>query len=336
MKHKRRLLSEVLFRTGTLHALKRVLRDRVVVLNYHRIRPDDEGFSTPFDDGVYEPTVSQFDAQMRWLKQHLRVLTEAELIDGLRAGRGPGEMCVLITIDDGYRDSFTRAYPVLRNHRVPAIFFVPSALIELRRVGWWDRLAYILKKSAKGQLTFEGRTLDLTHGREEAFRFLKQRMIDQMSYGRGNLLDDLAQAAAVDPPNRPDQDRELMTWEQLAEVRQHDIAIGSHTHNHPILSRLTVEQQREELTVSKALITRRTGGPVRSIAYPTGGREHFNAETRRIAKEVGYELGFSFYSGYNRWSTTNAFDVRRTAVTEYDQIGLAGAVILPELLSWSG
>ena len=32
--------------------------DSLVVFNYHRIRPDDPGFTTPFDDGVYRQTIN--------------------------------------------------------------------------------------------------------------------------------------------------------------------------------------------------------------------------------------------------------------------------------------
>lgn len=333
MQGKKQLLAEVLFRTGTLHAIKGLLRDRVVVLNYHRIRPDDASFSTLFDDAVYGPTVSQFEDQMLWLKQTVRILSEAELIEFKHARRGPGEMSVVITADDGYLDNYTRVFPVLRRHRIPAIFFIPSSFIESRRLGWWDHLAYLLKRTAKQQITYDGRALDLVQRRDEAFAFLNRTIIDQMRGLAHSLLDDLAQICEVDPPSAQAQDRELMTWEQLQEMHQHDIAIGSHTHTHPILSGLDPERQREELTVSKELIQRRVGCAVRSVAYPVGARAHFTAETQRIAKQSGYELGFSFYSGPNRWTSMDPFDVRRVGARD-DRVGLAGAAILPEWLSW--
>jgi peptidoglycan/xylan/chitin deacetylase (PgdA/CDA1 family) len=35
-----------------------------------------------------------------------------------------------LSFDDGFRNNFTNAYPILKKHGVPAIFFVPSSLIE--------------------------------------------------------------------------------------------------------------------------------------------------------------------------------------------------------------
>lgn len=333
MKHKRRWLSEILFQTRLLHATKAALRDRVVVLNYHRIRPDEANFQTSFDDGVYGPTVSEFDAQVGWLKQNVKLISEAELIDALQTRRGPGEMCVLITTDDGYRDNYTRAFPILRKHGAPAIFFVASALIESRRLGWWDQLAYLLKHATATQFTHRGKSVDLESDGKSAFDFFAREIIERMPGEPEVLLAELSRACDVPLPTDSAQDAELMTWQQLREVRQHAVAIGSHTHSHRVLSRLSREQQREELTHSRALIEERIGGPIRSIAYPTGGRAHFTAETQQVARDVGYEAGFSFYSGYNRWPTMHAFDIKRVAVEYHDSIGVAGAAVLPELLT---
>lgn len=334
MRHKRRWLAALLFQTGTLRAVKELLRDRLVVLNYHRVRPDDPDFTAPFDETVYGPTESQFDAQIAWLKRHVLVLSEAEVIECIRSGRGPGELAVVVTTDDGYRDNYTRVLPILDAHRVPAIFFIPSGMIDARRLGWWDQLAYLVKRTHKGTLTYEGTTVDLVDGRREALDVLRRRLIERMPDGCDAALAELARICEVEPPNAADQAAELMTWEQIREVGARGVAIGSHAHSHTILSRLDAERQRDELTLSRALIAERTGINVRSIAYPTGGRDHFTAATQRIAKDVGYEAGFSFYSGYNRWPTLSPFDIRRATVNFHDRTGIAAAAILPELLGW--
>jgi peptidoglycan/xylan/chitin deacetylase (PgdA/CDA1 family) len=329
-------LAAILFRTGTLQALRPVLRDRVVVLNYHRIRPDDPDFQTPFLDEVYGPTASQFDEQMSWLKRHTRLLNEAEMIECLQARRGPGEMSVLVTFDDGQCDNYTLAYPILKAHRVPAIFFVASGLIESRRLGWWDQLAYIIKRTAKRQIVFDGETFEMRQNRLDAISRLGLIVIERMSDPDRTPVEELAGLCEVELPDRRQQDAELMTWEQLREVRHHDIAVGSHTHTHLVLSRISPQRQREELMLSRAMIGERLGCAVRSIAYPNGLRQDFSQETQRLARELGYEIAFSHYSGYNRWPTMNPFDVRRTQPPYDDRIGAAAAAIAPEFFCVSG
>ena len=84
---KKHLFAKLLYDTKALALLAPTGGDNLIVFNYHRIRPDDPSLPTPFDDGVYGPTASQFQAQMRWLKQHRKVLSEQELIDGLQTGK---------------------------------------------------------------------------------------------------------------------------------------------------------------------------------------------------------------------------------------------------------
>jgi peptidoglycan/xylan/chitin deacetylase (PgdA/CDA1 family) len=49
-----------------------------------------------------------------------------------------------LSFDDGFRNNFTNALPILIKHKVPAIFFVPSTLIE---ANWSDTYNYCLKKT---------------------------------------------------------------------------------------------------------------------------------------------------------------------------------------------
>lgn len=80
----------------------------------------------------------RFSLQMAWLKgRRYHVLSLNEYLDYRRQSCPPPERSVVITIDDGYREVLTRAYPVLRRHGFPATVFLPT-----RRMGAcndWDR-----------------------------------------------------------------------------------------------------------------------------------------------------------------------------------------------------
>ena len=322
-----------MFNTGALSVVKRCLPERLIVLGYHRLPPADPGWTpAPFSD-EYGPTEAEFVAQLQWLKDNVHLVSEAEAIDRVHRGKGPGMMSVLLTFDDGYIDNYTRAYPILKRMGVPAVFFVAADQIERRTLGWADNIAWAINRSKKASFTYEGATHDLTGDRYDVILQFHRKMKKEMHLGK-TLVEDLFEVCDVEPPSREVQDAQLMTWAHLAEVQQHDIAIGSHSHTHPILGTLTPDEQREELAKSKALIEHRLGRRVRTIAYPVGGQTHFNEHTERIAEECGYELGFSFYSGFNTWKTVRPYDVRRTALQDMDEICLAGATILPELLTW--
>ena len=88
-----------------------------------------------------------------------------------------------------------------------------------------------------------------------------------------------------------------ISWEQLAEMRDAGVEIGSHTVSHSSLTATKGRSEdeyvawlRHELIGSKEIIERELGVKVRTIAYPYG---HHNEAVRRIAKEAGYEAAFS-------------------------------------------
>jgi len=112
------------------------------------------------------------------------------------------------------------------------------------------------------------------------------------------------------------QDAELMTWDEIRELRNGGMSIGSHTNTHTVLATLPGEEQRRELEESKAALEERLGAPVRSIAYPVGTPAHFTAETCRLAQEAGYEAAFSFATGTNSWPRIHRFAIGRVSAPD--------------------
>ena len=103
-------------------------RLRGVVIVYHSIGRVPR--SAPFWNGFVR--LERFEAQMAYLARRRRVVTLDDLL-GHASAEGPPR--VAITFDDGYRNVFRHAVPVLRRYGFPAAFFVPTGWIGSRR-GW--------------------------------------------------------------------------------------------------------------------------------------------------------------------------------------------------------
>jgi peptidoglycan/xylan/chitin deacetylase (PgdA/CDA1 family) len=333
MQGKKELLSKLMFRAKLLALLKEMRRDILVVFGYHRIRAHLDSAQTPFADDVYGQTAEEFDDHVAWLKENVHVLSEEELIACTESGMRPGRLGVALTFDDGYADNYTLAYPILKKHGVPAIFFIPSKLIEERMLGWWDLIAWILKRTDKPSIVWEGRTFHLPSERDDAIRHFHRMMQLEPQSSTQDLIARLGELCGVEPPDPAVRHKELMTWEQLREVARDGIAIGSHTHSHRVLATLDERAQREELEQSKAMLEEKLGQPVRTIAYPVGGYRHFTEQTRRMARETGYKLGFSFCTGINRWGDISPYDVKRLGPPLSVSM-LASTTVLPEVFDW--
>lgn len=84
-----------------------------------------------YGNNTLSVTPENFDRQMRYLKQHgYTVISLDRFVDGLKNGRTFKRNTVVITVDDGYRDNYQYAYPVLRKYGFPATIFLWAANVD--------------------------------------------------------------------------------------------------------------------------------------------------------------------------------------------------------------
>jgi peptidoglycan/xylan/chitin deacetylase (PgdA/CDA1 family) len=103
----------------------------VPILMYHRINVVTP--STPAASRGLTVHPADFARQMTWLKrQGYRTITQRELFEALMCGRRLGPRPIMITFDDGYRDTFFKASPVLKRLGMRATAYVVSGRISGR------------------------------------------------------------------------------------------------------------------------------------------------------------------------------------------------------------
>ena len=102
----------------------------------------------------------------------------------------------------------------------------------------------------------------------------------------------------------------FVNLEQLKEMQANGIDIQSHTVNHKDLRNMSLQQARDELISSKAVLEDRMQHPVRYIAYPGG---FANKDIDTIAEESGYHMAFNVKAG-NVEPGQDLFNLPRQAV----------------------
>ncbi len=312
MKNKKYLLSAFLEKTRLLNMLDLLSGNTLVIINYHRIYGDR--LETKFDSGVFGPSVTEFDRQMAFLSKHANLLSEDEVVRLARSAEPLPKKSALITFDDGYKDNYELAVPVLQKYRVPAIFFIPTDSIENTNIGWWDIIAYFIKHTGKEAIPFNGTYLKLStpEQREKVTRLLVTHMGTTKYEESINFLTELSLLCEVDFPSRNTQAQELMNWDQIKEIANTKLlSIGSHTVSHRVLNTVSDEEELQELQDSRAFLQNKLGHEIKSIAYPVGGYRHFSDRTKNNARKAGYSIGFSFNTGVNYHHITDAFNIKR-------------------------
>jgi peptidoglycan/xylan/chitin deacetylase (PgdA/CDA1 family) len=103
---------------------QRILKRKVVVLLYHRVSDDARDNLTV--------GIEQFDRQMAMVRRHCHVVSIEQMLNG-GAAQPARKPIVCVTFDDGYRDNYDHAVPILLRHQVPASFFVCTDIIGTNR-----------------------------------------------------------------------------------------------------------------------------------------------------------------------------------------------------------
>lgn len=314
---RRNLLASTLSATGVLRVLECFpRRPQLLVLNYHRI---GDAASSPFDPGVFSTSAEGFDEQIASLKAKYEFATVDEALNIIEGKVSIEKMKVLVTFDDGYRDNFQLAFPVLKKHQVEAVFFLTTAAIATGTVPWWDEIAYLAKRQAPASLriTYPHETqFDLSPDHfPNSLRDLLRVFKSVENQDPGRFLAELR--TAVGFAGEELQADLMMSWDDARAMAAAGMHIGVHTHSHRILSKLNFDEQVHELRHCREIIEHEVGKPALLLSYPVGARDSFNADTVNAARTVGMRAGFSFYGGTNLRGHLTPFDVKRVAFDSY-------------------
>ncbi|HXX68223.1 MAG TPA: polysaccharide deacetylase family protein [Polyangiaceae bacterium] len=292
----------------------------LTVLTYHRVA--DLSGSSELDDGVVDCSPAQLGRQMAFVKRWFDIVTTEDLrafaCERASLPRNP----LLVSFDDGYRDNHDVALPILLREGVRATFFVATDYIERRRLYWWDRVSLVIRRSRKQQLKLtypkvEDLPLDGPTEKERAVRRVQRIIKDDRCLDLVRLLDEVERAADVclsSDEERGLADALIMTWDHVAALRAAGMDVQSHTHTHRVLQTLGPGELDRELRVSRALLERVLGAPVRAVSYPVGRSVRTSPEIVLAVQAAGYELGFSNGTGVNGIRSFDPFDVRRVAM----------------------
>jgi peptidoglycan/xylan/chitin deacetylase (PgdA/CDA1 family) len=314
------------------------LRNPPAILLYHRV------LSLQSDPQWLAVAPERFDQQLKLLREEFVPISLSELLVRVACG-DVSNRAVVVTFDDGYADNLEFALPLLEKHRVPATFFITSGQINTKQEFWWDELEAILLMPNRlpeelslriGGKTFQWsldsaavyspadwerhRSWNATHPDNPTERHsLYQAMCGRIRVlplaERWSTLQALRAWAGTDGKPRPTH--HAMTRAELARLATSPLCeVGAHTVHHPSLGALPVEEQKQEITLSKQHLEAITGKPVKTFSYPFGTREDHSVATVELAKQAGFHAACSNFPGWIK-RRTNAFQLPRFVVRDW-------------------
>src|SRR5207244_13385113 len=87
------------------------------------------------------------ERQLAWIGRHFRFISLDELCPRLECGESFDEPVAAITFDDGYRDVYDHAFPLLKRKGIPWAVFVVTGLIGTSRLQSYDKLYLLIARA---------------------------------------------------------------------------------------------------------------------------------------------------------------------------------------------
>ncbi len=312
-------IKNILLRTGYIIGLFDLLRyharNRVNILMYHRFSAGPEPFKID---------QRRFEKQLQFFRKKYNPISLADYTDAIEGRKTLPTNSLVLTIDDGYLDNYTVAFPLLKKYQVPATVFLATDFIDKGAWLWPMKLMYILQntplKTFHLSLNSHRREYRVdtfaTWHRTQLAIFHHLRTMDDND--KNGFLDALAKDLNVEVPERSGGDFTALTWSQIREMQSQGVEFGSHTCSHPILARIDKDRLEFETHESKRLIESRLQVPVDSFCYPNGQPEDFNGSVVESVKRAGYKCAVTTVYGTNNILTREPYALKRKSLfTDY-------------------
>jgi peptidoglycan/xylan/chitin deacetylase (PgdA/CDA1 family) len=254
-------------------AARRLAPGRGLALVYHRLAPLP---GDPASELLPAIAVSDFERQLRHLRRHYRPVSAAALPAAASDHRRGARLPVAVTFDDDHPSHVRHAAPALRRADAPATFFLCGASLDgPPQAFWWERLQRIADRGGDLATALPG----LPAGLHAAAAVIEGMTVAE----RERAAEALAAVAGPDPPDTGLDRTDIAALGAEFEV-------GFHTRRHHSLDTLGDEQLAQALREGRAELEAAAGGPVRTVAYPSGRTD---SRTSAAAASAGFHAGYT-------------------------------------------
>lgn len=275
-----------LLRGAGLFALSgRLTAASLRILGYHGLWTLGD---RPFGENLFMG-VDHFRDRMRWLAgSGYRVLDLDEAVKLLAAGRLPPR-AVVITIDDGWRSTYTHMLPILEEFGLPATLYLSTWYADRPLPVLNVALACLIERTRAEVIDLSGIApgLDGPARPAEGRGALAMRLFEAIDglpvAERQAAFDRIVERAGADPAAMASQFR-YMTAGEISDAARRGLRIELHTHRHRSVTRHLGEMARE-IEDNRAALRRHGGGQrFDHFCYPGG---YYQPEVEPVLAQCG-------------------------------------------------
>lgn len=205
---------------------------------------------------------------------------------------------IVFTMDDGYKDNYTKALSVFKKHNVPYTVFVTTDFPNKKAILWWYELEDLLLANESVSLS-NGITYSAHNYQEKCDSFMKIRQ-EILKLNQLDLENELNKLFANYKINWTSQCEKLcLSWDDIKALKNEPlVTIGAHTRHHYNLKQLATENDvKEEVQAGVDLLKQKSGVNPTVFAYPFGSSAEAGEREFKVLSEFPFVCSCIAYGG---------------------------------------
>jgi len=259
-----------------------------IIVNYHYVRDPD-----PKERGIHPCSLEEFEREVAYLARNYKIVSVGEVFASARQ-KGDGRFCA-ITFDDGLKDHYYNALPVLKKYGAAGTFF-PSPSTFDGQLPATHKIHLILSrfpvmevidvfnKFTKTGIPTNRRLFNRRLHEDIPTANFKETMITLSRDEKDRFLN--RYFAELDLDEKKIAQEIFMTKAEIKSLRQEGMTVGSHSHGHYSMAAVGKEFIRQDIRQASQSLFEVLGEKVSVFSYPHG---HSTPESVKVLKEEGFE-----------------------------------------------
>jgi peptidoglycan/xylan/chitin deacetylase (PgdA/CDA1 family) len=212
-------------------------------------------------------TPSQFEHDIDFLLKRYNPMDISQLLAHIKYRELLRDRFLLLTFDDGFRESYDSIAPILLRKGVPAIFFINTAFIDNREMSYEHKKSIISEHLISVSPELESRVFDIL--RKKGFSSpLWLQSLRQLAYADRSVIDEIGAAMEIDFETYLRENRPYLTREQISNLLSYGFHVGSHSIDHPLYRDLPLDEQLRQTIESTRYVKSQFGLSYGCFAFP--------------------------------------------------------------------
>ncbi|MCG2590824.1 polysaccharide deacetylase family protein [Rhodohalobacter sulfatireducens] len=293
----------------------------LIAINFHYIR---ENYDEPYPS-IFGITPQQFSDRLDQIGKFADFLSIEDLVNIIEGEKKQPEKSVVITFDDGFKEQYELAWPVLKKKGIPAIFFANTNPIEEKNVTTTHKIhilrAYTPPLDFQRVLENTLRENDIEINYPDVNIARQAYQYDELETAKLKFFlnysldhDQLSEVINDMFLELNFKESEIsqnlyMTKEMIKDLAQKGV-LGTHGHTHRPLGLIPDEEASNDVKTSLNKLKKWTGVNVKALSYPFGNKKACSKAVASTASEHGVKFGFTMERAGNPNLTSPLFLAR--------------------------